>query len=70
MTVEVNRAPFASTAVIVTTTPTLSVGNASVMFDGDVAIVAVPGVTPISDDERVYGVTPPLIVKTTLRPLH
>ena len=40
------------------------------MFEGDVAIVAVLGVTPISDDESVYGVTPPLIVKTTLRSLH
>ena len=40
------------------------------MFDGDVAIVAEPGVTPINDDESTYGVTPPLIVKTTLRSLH
>ena len=40
------------------------------MLDGEVAIVAVTGVTPISDDESVYGVTPPLMVKTTLRSLH
>ena len=40
------------------------------MFEGDVAIVAVLGVTPASDDDSVYGVTPPLMVKTTLRSLH
>ena len=40
------------------------------MFEGDVEIVAVLGVTPASDDDSVYGVTPPLMVKTTLRSLH
>lgn len=51
--VDVNKAPFASTTVIVTTTPTFSVGKASVMLDGEVVIVAVSGVTPITEDESV-----------------
>ena len=50
--VDVNNTPLESTAVIVTTTPTLSVGKVKVMFEGDVAIVAVAGVTPTTDDER------------------
>ena len=68
--VDVNNTPLESTAVIVTTTPTFSVGNVKVMFEGEVAIVAVAGVTPTTDDERTYGAKPPLIVYTMLRPLH
>lgn len=70
VTVAVNSAPLASTAVIVTTTPVFSVGNVSVTFVGDEVTVAVPGVTPINDDDNAYGVTPPLMVNTTLRSLH
>lgn len=70
MTVDVNSAPFASTAVMVTTTPTLSVGNVKVMFEGDVVTIAVAGETSINEEESVYGVTPPLMVNTTLRELQ
>lgn len=52
VTVDVNNTPLESTAVIVTTTPTLSVGNVKVIFEGEVAIVAVAGVTPTTDAER------------------
>ena len=52
VTVDVNNTPLESTAVIVTTTPTLSVGKVKVMLEGEVAIVAVAGVTPTTDDER------------------
>ena len=47
----VKRVPLASTAVIVTTAPTLNVGKVIVMLDGDVAITAVAGMVPEFDDE-------------------